>query len=407
METKQTFEAFYKELQQVLTHLFDPAFLAALATGETHPLAFLIRDESNHPDALQSLLIQEIESLKPGPEVPPNSWAHRSHNILRMRYIDKVTQEQTAEHLQMSLRSLQRAQHQAVLILAYKLWNQQYLEVQAESPSATDMWRTQLEREIKLISQHTPAAPTQLDTVLDAVKRISSARSPQRFNLRISGKTPDMMTSLHPLVLQQILLSICDIIMDRAPAKILDLKLQPLADHNISISFMGGNLISDAPPQFPLVEGLLATQQHCHLTIPQIKPLIVTLQIPSAKRLPKKVTVLFVDDNADLATLFTSYCTGTPYELVHVNQGALVQQKITEVNPDLIILDVMLPDVDGWQLLMELHANATTTAIPVIVCSVVTDAHLALDLGARSYLQKPVWRQQFLEAIQNILNNTC
>ena len=66
---------------------------------------------------------------------------------------------------------------------------------------------------------------------------------------------------------------------------------------------------------------------------------------------------------------------------------------------DLIVLDVMLPDVDGWELLTLLHANERTQHIPVLVCSVVKEQELALSLGASYCVSKPIGRQAFIAAL--------
>ena len=114
-------------------------------------------------------------------------------------------------------------------------------------------------------------------------------------------------------------------------------------------------------------------------------------------------TVLLIDDNADLAGLYRSYCAGTGYDLDHLREGASAVQMVAAGRPDLILLDVMLPDVDGWDLLLDLHANPDTSAIPIIVCSVIPDEQLALDLGASLYLRKPVWRDLLIGSFDRVL----
>ena len=71
--------------------------------------------------------------------------------------------------------------------------------------------------------------------------------------------------------------------------------------------------------------------------------------------------------------------------------------------PSIIVLDVMLPDMDGWELLAHLHEHPPTRSIPILVCSVVREEELALALGAKLYLSKPVRRQQFIQALDQAL----
>jgi CheY-like chemotaxis protein len=63
------------------------------------------------------------------------------------------------------------------------------------------------------------------------------------------------------------------------------------------------------------------------------------------------------------------------------------------------MLDVMMPQVDGWELLAAIKSNPATRDIPVIVCSVLKSPALALKLGAAAYLPKPVSQQALIEAL--------
>jgi CheY-like chemotaxis protein len=74
-----------------------------------------------------------------------------------------------------------------------------------------------------------------------------------------------------------------------------------------------------------------------------------------------------------------------------------------EKHPDAITLDVMMPNVDGWQVLRGL-ANAPATAnIPVIICSVLKEPELAFSLGARAYLKKPVDRLELVATLARLV----
>jgi CheY-like chemotaxis protein len=129
-----------------------------------------------------------------------------------------------------------------------------------------------------------------------------------------------------------------------------------------------------------------------------------TISLPVLKARAERLVVLAVDDNADLMTLFGTYCEGTPYELVHIRESSEALDAVEEYRPDVILLDVILPDADGWELLRALRASPLCVKTPIIVCSVMADDEVALALGAASCLRKPVWRRQLLAAFDNVLN---
>jgi CheY-like chemotaxis protein len=94
---------------------------------------------------------------------------------------------------------------------------------------------------------------------------------------------------------------------------------------------------------------------------------------------------------------------GSRYEIVHLPTGNALFEAIAETRPALIVLDVLLPDADGWELLTYLHEHPATRTIPIVVASVVRGEELALALGAAAYLPKPVRRQPFMQLLDHFL----
>ena len=68
-----------------------------------------------------------------------------------------------------------------------------------------------------------------------------------------------------------------------------------------------------------------------------------------------------------------------------------------------MVLDVMMPKTDGWELLQSLRSHPQTSTIPLVMCSVLREQPLALSLGATDYLIKPVSQPQLLEVLQRWL----
>ena len=96
-ETNQAFQVFRKALQKALTHLFDPDYAIPQS------LMFLVQDSSGLQGNLRSILVRAIQALETDSDALTMSRTQRSYSILKLRYLDGLSQETTAEQLQMSL----------------------------------------------------------------------------------------------------------------------------------------------------------------------------------------------------------------------------------------------------------------------------------------------------------------
>jgi CheY-like chemotaxis protein len=117
---------------------------------------------------------------------------------------------------------------------------------------------------------------------------------------------------------------------------------------------------------------------------------------------PTRQTVLLVDDDRSSLDLVSAYLEGLPARLERARDGAEAIRLVGELRPDVVILDIRLPQVDGWQVMAALRAEPATSAIPIIVTTVVDDRARGLALGAEEYLLKPVRRDDLLEALARV-----
>ena len=109
--------------------------------------------------------------------------------------------------------------------------------------------------------------------------------------------------------------------------------------------------------------------------------------------------LLVIDDNADFIDLLRRYLSGQPWLVLGAAEGVAARRVLAETTPTLILLDVMLPREDGWELLLALRSSEATRAIPVLICSALREPELAPALGAAGYLAKPVEQAALLEAL--------
>jgi len=118
---------------------------------------------------------------------------------------------------------------------------------------------------------------------------------------------------------------------------------------------------------------------------------------------PSRKLVLVVEDDKGATSIYKRYLDKQGYQVVGLNQGEQAVRWALELSPHAIILDVLLPDKDGWTVLEELKSSRETRQIPVIICTIVSDeeAH-GLSLGATDYLVKPVLEEDLLESLQRL-----
>jgi CheY-like chemotaxis protein/anti-sigma regulatory factor (Ser/Thr protein kinase) len=114
----------------------------------------------------------------------------------------------------------------------------------------------------------------------------------------------------------------------------------------------------------------------------------------------RRGTVLVIEDDPASAELLTIYLEGAGYQAVVARDGASGLALARQLLPRAVILDILLPDVDGWELLARLKGEPATAALPVVVVSMLDERSQGLTLGAAGYLVKPVAREQILDALE-------
>jgi DNA-binding response OmpR family regulator len=120
----------------------------------------------------------------------------------------------------------------------------------------------------------------------------------------------------------------------------------------------------------------------------------------------KKTRILIIDDDIGFRDLLRLHLSARGYEVQVAEDGVTGGRALLAETPDLIISDVNMPFLDGFELLSLLHADASTASIPVILLSGRSDGDTmakAVDLGAADYLTKPVTRDQLLESVEACL----
>ncbi|WP_455375351.1 ATP-binding response regulator [Kaarinaea lacus] len=109
--------------------------------------------------------------------------------------------------------------------------------------------------------------------------------------------------------------------------------------------------------------------------------------------------ILIVDDDPMACDLQQRHLSRHHYEVVCAGGGAEAIQKINELRPDIVLLDVMLSDMSGWQVLTYIKSQPHLVHIPVIMLTMVDEKNTAYSLGATSYLSKPIDWEKLVETV--------
>jgi two-component system, OmpR family, alkaline phosphatase synthesis response regulator PhoP len=119
--------------------------------------------------------------------------------------------------------------------------------------------------------------------------------------------------------------------------------------------------------------------------------------------MPKRILV--VDDEADIIRLLKYNLEKEGFEVLTASDGVKALERAVE-QPDLIVLDVMMPRMDGWEVVRQLKRNAKTAAIPVLFLTAKAtevDEVLGLELGADDYVVKPISPRKLVARVNSLL----
>lgn len=117
--------------------------------------------------------------------------------------------------------------------------------------------------------------------------------------------------------------------------------------------------------------------------------------------------VLVADDNEDILGLVTAILERSGYDVVAVSDGAQALASVDERQPDLAVLDITMPEIDGLEVLRRLRADTRTSGLPVVLLSAQAqeaDVDRGFATGASAYLKKPFSPRELTERVADLLS---
>ncbi len=397
-----------KSLREGLIHLYEPGRL------RRSPLAALfgVAQRFDSASALQRILIEAVKSLEPRADEPLHSRAWEVYEPLFYRYVEQLSQAEVADQMRMSARHLRRKERDALEALADLLCSQFSVDalpkvddLGAGSTAAAPEDEEEdeaMDEGLSWLADGSRGTRTDLGLtlpgVLDLARRLADEHR-VRLEVAVADGLPDVPAD--PVALRQCLLSLLTVAIPRASGGQVSFSARAVSwEVEMCIrcpAYPSGPkpALGDEAASLNMARHLADLSGGRLALAADARAFDATLTWPAVEQSP----VLVIDDNADALQLLQRYTLGTRYRFIGARDPQEALALAEEHRPRAIVLDVMMPDLDGWELLGRLRQHPSTAGIPIVVCTILPQKEMARLLGASAFLKKPVTRQEFLAAL--------
>lgn len=394
------YEEFSRWVRDALNHLYDSPYLLK------HPLATYLLDSDTRrsaeaSQALRRVILEAIQSLRPGPGVPALSPDWRIYRILELRYLEGFSPQETMQELAIGRSQFFRDQSR-VLDLLTKSLRERALAIQRDTGVEPMTSRDQLlqdETERLASSAHWECLDLSdvvatLRPLLDGLMRAYRAT----LRVRILGTKP--VVRADRVMVRQVLLNLVPSLLGVSDDRTLELAVVR-DEHQVQMTLRTrGRPLSEGErlKGARLSAKLMAAMEGAMTAQYEAGRWQITLSWPR----PQTRTLLVIDDNESLIDLFRRYVAHRDWQVVGVRDRHQALEALREWRPDAILLDIMMPQEDGWDILTSLKRLPQTREVPIVICSVVNQPELPLSLGATAYLVKPVTQQALVDLLDRL-----
>ncbi len=391
---RMDFEEFENLVKDALANMYD------FAAMETHPLVntsffSTVAFKGSKGEFLRDVLIESIQSFKPSGidyDLFSNEW--RAYIILNQRYVENISTQDLAKMLLLGERQIRRSQKKAVQAVAAQLWDRFSIKNQdqvASSPPSTFVLNPEM---------------INLDQVVTGILKLLNSRFEQE-KVKIAFKPSENEHIVYSdrIILRQIVIGIINLLLQKDTLHDIEFEIQDSEDavclritapnlqleKNDVITHLKDqeNSVTEWVSELNLELNETNTAQAFHIDV-------------IFKKQEKKL-ILIVDDQEPALRMYQRYLSKSKYKIYGLSKATKVLSKAVELKPALILLDIMMPKVDGWEILQSLRLNEKTKHIPIIVCSAWGEPELAKSLGANHFLRKPIVQRELLEVLETLV----
>ncbi|MBI9047164.1 MAG: response regulator [Anaerolineaceae bacterium] len=392
MEQRE-FISLFKDL---INHLYDFTVI------ETHPLSAIMQTptdfQGSRGEYIRKMILSEIESLKPqGIEnIIDIEW--RPYTILKKRYVEGINLGELSKTLSLSERQLRRDNNRAIQALAGRIWDKLIAGnidgIVIEDSTIDQMFDVKLEM-------------LDLNEVILGIENILHKRlEMESVSLDMDLTEESVQVMADRVVIRQILISLVGYFSNFHCTDLICLRTR-IQNQHVSLRFSAELLeeLKKGEEKEDLLESTRywIRQMNGDITVKipaneRYGILEINFKLPAAQR---KI-ILVVDDQKPTQQMFKRFLSHTSFQVIGTTDPERAIALARQYKPSLITLDVMMPEIDGWELLQAMKTNPETKDISVLICSAWEEPDLAQTLGAAGFLKKPVRQRDLLEAFESL-----
>lgn len=380
-----------QHIRFALLHLYE---INVLEQGPARALAGWMAQSGETPGGqqLHTLLVRAIERMKPQGALDISLPSHRNYLILKRRYIDRIPLPQLEAEFSSSNRQFRRDNHRAIeeLVLTLGQLFTRQPEEAPESPAASEQL-TPFSRSIGPVDVWS--------VVTDASKTLSAVTSSAHIAIRINVQPDLPAADADRAALRLALIKVLWLAIAYCPGGALMLDLSA-SDDEVTLKLSGlrgipehdaawceaGRLTDLAGGELrlgPHNAQYSAGEQHIQMSLPR----------------HRRPVVMVIDDDPAMPRIIERYLALQPVQVIGCKSTDNVMRAVKQHKPAVVLLDILMPQRDGWEVLQELKADPETYHLNLVVCSIWDERDLALTLGADAFFQKPIDRAALLEYI--------
>lgn len=404
-------EDFRNHVRDALAHFHDPVRLQANPLTALSGLASGVEEPS--AVALREALRQAIERLRPSAEVPVIRPEWMGYRLLLLRYVRSQSVQTVCEEMGLSTASFYRYHHDALEAVSSVLWekyhwaSQPIYVVSSDRPAAPVLAQTdgQATQEVVRLARQAQYQKVDLSTVLDAsIEFVGRLAAQSKVSLAVDCEPALPVIYGDPAMLRQILLNVLTEGIRLTADGVLHLAVRHEGNETVwRVSYLDPSRAAaaslDAIGGFEVGRALLNVYggRLWSESEPPGQVLLFTLPVD------RVLSVLIIDDDADTIRLYQRYLQAHRFHVMAARSAGQAHSLLADELPDLILLDVLMPGEDGWDILNRLKSEPLTAHIPVVICSVLKQPDLALSLGAVEVLNKPIQEETLIGAVHRLL----